>query len=395
MQSRNLIALVLLALPASAQESPFNSPGMQSVGGVVGQTTRFSREFNPAFGFAFDTFMDYLNTDADEGFDLNLRILEFNASAYVDPNAWAYVALVVEDEEAPALEEAAVEYIGFEGNSTLKAGLFFVDFGKQMQNHIEELRTIDRPLVLREYLGDELAGVGVQYNNWFAVTDEMPIRFSVAAFSNLLNHHHGDEEEGLEPELSVPERKSLDEFSFTGRLTALQEIGESSQLQYGLSTRIVPDFTSSFDTLETGSLDNVVFGGDITYGWTSDTGVQNFVAGAEVLVADGTLAVEVDDPSAPTTLTPIDDTAVGLYAYADYAWDQNNSAGVQYSMIDLPEAPDLQASEFDLYYTRMLNEFRRLRLGVTLGDSDLDGDLFRVYLQFTAFFGTHAHDNKW
>jgi hypothetical protein len=53
------------------------------------------------------------------------------------------------------------------------------------------------------------------------------------------------------------------------------------------------------------------------------------------------------------------------------------------------------AQELDFYWTRLLTEFNRIRLGVILGEDDLDGDQNRVYLQFTAFIGTHAHGLNW
>ena len=64
-------------------------------------------------------------------------------------------------------------------------------------------------------------------------------------------------------------------------------------------------------------------------------------------------------------------------------------------MIEEPEDPTADVSELDFYVTHHFTELRRLRLGVTLADSDLDGDSTRVYLQFTNFFGNHAHALNW
>jgi len=60
---------------------------------------------------------------------------------------------------------------------------------------------------------------------------------------------------------------------------------------------------------------------------------------------------------------------------------------------DLAEDPTEDASELDLYYTRHLTEFRRLRFGVTLGDG-VEADT-RAYIQFTNYFGSHAHGLNW
>src|SRR5688572_5204380 len=91
--SRSLRAafVPLLAAPLAAQGPAFESPG-QSRYSTLGQTTRFSTEFNPAMGFALDAFADWKDVDGgDDGFDLSVRLLEFNAAAYVDPSLWAYV----------------------------------------------------------------------------------------------------------------------------------------------------------------------------------------------------------------------------------------------------------------------------------------------------------------
>lgn len=391
---RTLCVLTLTG-SAFAQGPAFDSPGLSPYF-TRSQTNRFTREFNPAIGFVIDSFADYADADGGpDGFDAQLRILELNGSGFIDPSAWAYVALVAEGEEI-GIEEAAVEYIGFEGNTTIKAGRFFVDFGKQMQNHVEELRTLERPLVLREFLGEELAGTGVQFDHWIPLGETVPIRFSLGVFSSLLGEgHHGEEEDEPEPESAVPDRKDIDELSLTARITAMTDVGTSGTLQGGISARHVPEFAFSFDTLEQSGLSNTVYGADVTYGWNDDTGLKSFLTGFEALVFDGDLAAEVDDPVTPTALTVTEDDVFGFFAYADYGWNGQTSAGTQYSMIEEPEDPSLETSELDFYVSHHFTELRRIRLGLTLIDSDLDGDSSRVYLQFTNFFGNHAHALNW
>jgi hypothetical protein len=363
----------------------------------MGQTTMFSTEFNPAIGLAIDLVGDFVDDDVDDGFDGELRLLELNASANVDPNAWAYVVLTSEDGESPEVEEAAIEYTGLEGNSTVKAGRFFVDFGKQMQNHLEELRTLERPLPLREYLGEELGGVGVQLDHWFAANDTTPVRMSLGVFADLAGESHGhDDEEEEGPEIHVPDRKDIDELSFTGRITGMTDVGENGVFQAGVSARHVPEFAFEVDAadLEADGLSNTVYGLDATFGHTDETGIKRLTAGGEVLLFDGDLAGLLDDPDTPTVINVVDDDATGFFAFTDYAWSQRDSAGVQYAHADLAEDPGEDASELDLYYTRHLTEFRRLRLGVTVGDGE-QGDFTRVYVQFTNWFGNHAHGLNW
>ncbi len=400
--ARACAGLTLLLWPwatASAQAPQFESPGMSRYS-TLGQTTRFTNEFNPAIGFVIEGYADYVDQHrGGSGADLTFRLLELNGAAWVDPSAWAWAVITGSEDESITVHEAAVVYDGFEGNSEIRAGHFFVDFGKQMQTHLHELRTLERPLALRRYFGDALSGTGIQYDYWFGV-GESPVRFSVGAFSSLAGHHHDEDEhaDGHHVHTYVPALKDVDEFSATARLTGMTDVGEQGIAQVGVSARHVPEFEFHFEpdpSLKRKGMSNTVLGLDGTYGWTSDTGVRSFVGGFEYLLYDGDLAAHPDDHDDPTRLLVQDDSVWGGYAYADYGWSQYDSAGLQYSVAEEPENPRWRTSELDAYYTRHFTEYRRIRLGVTLADSDESGDDVRVYLQFTGMFGSHAHGLNW
>lgn len=293
----------------------FESPGQSNLS-RLGQTTRFSTDFNPALGLVLDGFSDGRNNDLEDGFDAQFRLLEINAAAFVDPNAWAYVVLTSEDLVAPEVEEAALVYTGTDSNTAWKVGRFFVDYGKQMQSHLEELRTLERPLVLREFLGEELSGTGVQVGHWLPVAESSVLRFSFAAFSSLIGEGHGDEAEEALPAATVPERKDFDELSISARITGMTDIGESAQLQVGVSGRVVPEFAFEVGDLTAEGLANQVWGLDVTYGCNDESGQESFTLGGEFLVFDGDLSAETDDPLAPTLLTVVDDSVSGGFVFS-------------------------------------------------------------------------------
>ncbi len=377
-----------------AQGPLFSSPGTPNFYSRS-QVDRFTNTFNPAFGAVIDGFASFTDARSGaDGYDAQLRLVELNAAAFVDPNAWAYIVLVAE-EDALGVEEAAVEYVGLEGNSTVKAGRFFVDFGKQMQQHLEELRTLERPLVLREFLGEELSGTGIQFDHWFPLNDSTPLRFSIGVYASLLGEGHGHEDETPVPTQAVPDRKDIDELSIASRLTAMTDAGENGILQAGMSARFVPEYAFSFEGLEQADLSSTVVGMDATYSWTSPDTNRGFLIGGEALWFDGDLSAEVDDPVAPTLLTVNSGDVFGYFAYSDYRWTRRDNVGVQYSAIESPESFGAQESELDFYYTRHLTELRRLRFGVTAANSDLEGDSVRAYVQFTNFFGNHSHGLNW
>jgi len=373
----------------------------------AGQTDQFSNEFNPAIGGVIDAILDYADIDDsdEEGFDLTLRSLELTTNAWIDPNAWVY-AVVVADEEEIELEEAAVHYIGFEGNTTLRSGRFFIDFGKQMQGHVHDLAYPDRPAALRAYLGGELAGTGVQVDHWFATGDASAVRFSLGVFDSLLDaHDHGhdrDDEEEHGGEAHIPDRSELDELNLTARVTGFSDVGESGVFQWGLSLREVPEFTYELDSsgFELAGQSNSVLGADLTYGITGESGLTGWTFGVEALLFDGDIGAEVDDEGTPgdesdDTLEVFDDDAVGYYGWIDRAFDQRNSFGLLYSAFEHPEPSKPEDSELTLYYSRSLSEYARLRFAVTQVDRDEGGDSTTFLVQYTNFFGPHSHGVNW
>jgi hypothetical protein len=395
-----LLAAALAPVAAAQMTSPFQTPGMnvpQAFDRLADESGQFDNSFNPAIGFVLDAFGAYSSVDVpglgtESGGQLELRTAELALNAWVDPNAWAY-GVVVYSEDEVALEEGAVHYVGLPGNATLRAGRFFVDFGKQMQSHVHDLNTFDRPLVLREYLGTELGGDGVQWDHWTPVGDATALRWSVGMFGSLGGGHgHGEEDLGLDPEPIDPELKKLGEFAYTGRLTGFTDVGDWSTLQLGASGRFLPDVTVGNEdgTVTAEGLSNVVWGLDATWGWTDETATQRVTFSGEFLRQSGDFA-EFDNPGSPTVVNTESLDADGWYAYGDYAWNRFNSAGLMYSSAQHLEPGTPRAEELDLYYTRNLSEFGRLRLAFTLGDDGEGGDSRRVVLQYTNYIGAHAH----
>lgn len=81
------------------------------------------------------------------------------------------------------------------------------------------------------FIGDELAGEGLQWDHSTSFDGGADLRFSIGAFNDLSGGGHGHVEgEAVEPEIHVEERKSGEDMGFTGRLSASQEIGHHAHL---------------------------------------------------------------------------------------------------------------------------------------------------------------------
>jgi hypothetical protein len=389
-----------LTPPASAQGAAFRTPGMPGFGRGADatqleatQSSRFSSVFNPALFFTVDAHGDWQNVGGnspDDGARLELRSLELGAHAWVDPNAWAYFNASTEGEEL-AVEEAALHYVGFDSSSTLRAGRFFVDFGKQMQSHVHHLRTTERPLVLRAYLGEEVKGDGLQWDHWVPIGEGTVLRWSVGAFQSLL-----PEEDELFPDdtRSVADRKGFGDLNYTARVTAFADVSERATLQVGASARLIPDYSiefAAFGDVERG-LSSRVYGVDVTYGHVDDTAQKGWTTGLEYLVNAGDNGGENTMAGA---VTIFDRALHGFYVFADYAWDVFNSAGVQYSGIQVPDARQTRSAEIELYFTHRLSEYQRLRLSLMGTEMEAGRDSVRAVLQYTAALGAHGHGINW
>ena len=369
--------LILTAAPALAQTNDRTTPGMPNRPVPSGQTDRFSNEFNPAIGGVFDIVADHVDHDSGEetdGLDLRLRAFEVLTNAWIDPNAWAY-AVIRGADEGIEVEEAAVHYVGFEGNTTLRAGRFFVDFGKQMQAHLDELNYPNRPAVLREYLGEELAGNGLQLDHWWATGDKSAVRASFGVFDSLLgghDHGHGEEhggedEDHHEAEIHMPGRSDFGDLNLTLRLTGFHDVGESGVFQWGLSAREVPEFAFEYededsgDEFEAEGMANSVLGADLTYGVTDETGVAKWTFGAEALMFTGDIGAEFHEDDGE--LEVIDDDVSGYYAWAEHGLDKSNAFGVLLSTFEHPEEDAPEDTELPIVHCARDGEHWRLQSG--------------------------------
>jgi len=379
---------------AEAQQPVFTTPGMPQFRRARGQTDRFSSEFNPAIGAVLDGILDWLDTEGGEsGLDAELRTLEVTLNGRVDPRWWAY-AVVVASEEGFEIEEAAAQYTGFDSHTTVRAGRFFVDFGKQMQSHVHDLPYTERPGVLAEYLGAELPGVGVQIDHWWATSDTSALRASFGLFGDLEGGHEDDEEE-VSPALLLPERKDVNELALTARVTQFLDVGERGIFQWGASARFLPEFALVDETnaLDADSLSNTVAGLDLTYGTTSDDGLSGWTFSGEYLVQDGDLGASPN--GTVTALDVLNDSVTGFYAWGERRFDRTHTVGVLYSQFEHPEADAPLDREITGYYTRNLSEFARLRFALSQLDSEENGDSTRFVVQLTTYFGPHAHGVNW
>lgn len=412
--AHSIVALCAFVPPASAQVTDIATPGMPP-GATYGmdQTDRFSNDFNPGIGFVFDMvggYYDFGSSSDENGLDFTVRSFEMTPAGYFDPSAWGWATIVWEPEEGVELEEATIVYTGTPLNTSLRAGRFFIDFGKQMQAHIHDLRTVDRPLVLREYLGSEVPGTGIQWDQWFAASDHTTVRYSLGILSSVggtfsaEEHAHGVEggEEGEEAAIPAQaEFKDLGQLDFTGRLTGFTDFGDGAHtLQYGGSARFVPEYdltSDEPDVVPVTDLSDTVWGFDLTYGWQDDIGDRGFATGLEWLWNTGDLGGTVEEqPDATEAIVLLDGSVSGFYGWGEYRFGQQRHAlGAQWSRAKTVDPGFPYEDEYDVYYTWNVTEMNRIRFALTMNDPEDGERSWRAAVQLTAFLGPHSHGVNW
>jgi hypothetical protein len=88
-------------------------------------------------------------------------------------------------------------------------------------------------------------------------------------------------------------------------------------------------------------------------------------------------------------------TLNGFLAFADYAWDRLNSAGLQLSWPSCPSRAHRNAAEYTLYFTHSFSEFHRVRVELLGFRSRRRRGLRALALQYTGYRRRARTRHEW
>ena len=320
----------------------------------------------------------------------HLREMELDARAAIDPYADGVFIAALES-ESPGEFEVGVE----EGYATLrrlpflddpplgaqlKLGRFRPAFGRINILHTHDLPQTERPLVIREFLGDEgFVGDGVSTQLSFPTPwdDE-------SALDLLLQATTGD--------VAIASGGRND-TGFLGHLRWFRQMTNASSLEAGGS--------SYYARTETPLRESWMHGADVLYRWKPLRGGEfhSFLLGGEFLYADREFdeRIEPEDEAAEPATLLRRTHPLGVYGFAQYQPAKRWYLGVRGDWTETIDDDDATRRGVTPYVSYYFSEFLRFRLNYEHIWSDLADEDARnaVFLEANFIFGSHPPEPFW
>lgn len=331
--------------------------------------------FNPAIGMA----LDFTYNHTDNRPNVNFRAAELNIEAPIDPflKGWA---VIVGSQGGVEIEEAALQTTALPLNLTVTGGRQFASFGRLAHFHNHELPAIERPRSLDTFIGGETQADGVEVSYLF------PTPFYLNATAGAYNKLGGENARAANATA-----RSLESFTYLGRLSSYADIGDDHNLELGVShawtpKRFVMDNATGVETRK--NTWRSLGGVDLTYRYQPVQGglYKGVVWATEVLVNNER---RFNAANLPTDRV----RAFSGFSYIQLKLGRRWRPGV---MVDLTE--DLDAARaltrtFTGFLACEVTEFQRLRLAYSKTANNLPAGLgsHTIGLQWTGLIGHHVH----
>ncbi len=353
--------------------------------------------FNPSIGFVGETIFSYnskgsqqTGSDRPGGFDVNLRSMELNLAASVDPFARGYAVInasadPITGESNVVVEEAALQTTSLPWNLTLKAGLFFSEFGRLAYIHDHELPFVNRPLVLDQYIGGESKTYGLQVNYLLPISHYVSLTAGVGTQFGSPPNPAGD-------------YRQASELNYWGRASTYFDLTPDISLETGMSGLMNPNSNGLGGSLvqTNGSTfseqERRLVGADLTlrYFPLRNNQFKSLTWGTELLYSNNRYDVTSLDSSVSSSTVG----SFGLYSYLAYKFHRQWTSGFLFQWLENTQNNRAQTYSYSPYITWAVSHWNQLRLQYTHTDNNAATGLQSndaVYLQWTWIIGSHAH----
>ena len=344
--------------------------------------------FNPAMGMALDLAYEHGRYDKA---DFQFRAAELNVEAPIDPflKGWA---VFTGSNGGIDIEEAALQTTSLPYNLTVTGGRLFASFGRLAHFHDHELPVTDRPKSLDSFIGGETRSDGVEVSYLFP-TDTY-INATAGMYDKI-----GADNDRQDPAGT----RSLSEFTYLGRLSAYEDIGDSHSVELGVDSawtprRFVNDTNGPLDAHGNPTFSGIttrdntwrtLSGLDFTYRYQPVQGgmYRGAVWGTEVMQNN-------ERRFDPATSLPTDRVrAYSGFSYVQVKMGPRWRSGVMADHTeDLDQARQLTKT-YSGFLTYDVSEFQRLRVVYFHRMDNIPGSRGAeiVSLQWTGVLGHHVH----
>ena len=323
---------------------------------------------NPEIGVNADIVGQLSESSLDtEGNDqLNVRELELTFGHPVDPYSRLDVTASFSDGEEATLEEAHLTHWGLPAEMNARIGRFRPRIGKASAVHRDVLETVDEPLVVARYLGEEgLFRTGAD------VTGFLPM-----PWTSVTHEVTGGVMEGGVGEGGTMFGDTRRRPSFYGHLKNFWDVSDETNVEAGLTY-----LTGSSDA--NASYEVHTLGLDAT--------LVHFVRAGNPLTWQSEVYVQDRDESGEARNNPW-----GWYSLLDYRLNQRLALGGRLDYVEPVGLSSVQRvrpadTAFGGYLTFYQSEWARWRLQYRHTDFAAGGNDNSVFVQGTVSIGVHQH----
>lgn len=313
-----------ISAPAGAPETAGISQGLNPDIGLLGTVQAQSTQ----------------NTEDAEGKDtIALKELELSMSQYVDPYSRLDAIITFNDRlenQNVDIEEAYYTRwglpLGFQG----QIGKFRSKIGKANLQHLHQLDTVDYPLVIQDFFGEEgLASSGVRLQNHIPNPWDIPVEIT----GEVLRGNNGNSFSGIS-------RRPI----FSTHLKTFFEPMENTNLEWGATAMFGDE-----------NINRLPQGGDRygvhVFGWDA-TLLHDLAEGRAIKFQN---EIYLEDR---TGLVTPNDRPWGFYSLLDYKFSQRFSAGLRFDYVEPREitGQHVRTTGISPYFTFWQSEFADFRI---------------------------------
>jgi len=340
--------------------------------GDIPQLEGKSQGYNPEIGVVGTVVANLTESTEDgEGNDtIALKELEVSYSQYVDPYSRLDAIIAFNDNlegQNVDIEEAYYTRWGLPFDFVAQIGKFRSKIGKANLNHLHQLNTVNYPLVIQDFFGEEgLSSSGIRIKNIIPNPWDIPLEIS----AEILRGNNGDSFSGIS-------RRPI----FTSHASTFFDINDDVTLEIG-TTALFGDENVRGDAKGDDHYGVHVFGADATLFWYLPEG-RRLKWQNELYFQDRSSAV-----------TPNHDPW-GFYSLIDYKVSPRFSAGIRFDYLEPRGVSEghQRTTSISPYLTFYQSEFANFRLQYSHtdpADSREKAD-DAIFLQANFLIGSHKH----